>query len=227
MPKYAWVALGMFVTAVGGYTGAWIAIKYVMGIGEIQQENQPPELLTNLIGYGFVFSSLIGGLISLTRGRKGDRNGRLLGLITFGCGIAILAAISPGGMLFVVIFPFSLFYFIGIWPFALIVGLVALATLWTILRFVGIRNESDLAMPFFRGSAPTPLSKVGLSAIAISFVLPSLPYLKDSLDIHLLSWFLFLGGLLLYGAADLLHNVSRSRERESYVVEPPDAADSR
>jgi hypothetical protein len=215
----------MFVTAVGGYTGAWIAIKYVIGIGENQQENQPPELLTNLIGYGFVFSSLIGGLISLTRGRKGDRNGRLLGLITFGCGIAILAAISPGAMLFVLILPCSLFYFIGIWPFALIGGLVALATLWTILRFVGIRNESDLAMPF-RGSAPTPLSKVGLSAIAISFVLPSFPYLKDSLDIHSLSWFLFLGGLLLYGAAHLLHNVSRSRERESYVVEPTDAADS-
>jgi len=215
----------MFVTAVGGYTGAWIAIKYVIGIGENQQENQPPELLTNLIGYGFVFSSLIGGLISLTRGRKGDRNGRLLGLITFGCGIAILAAISPGAMLFVLILPCSLFYFIGIWPFALIGGLVALATLWTILRFVGIRNESDLAMPF-RGSAPTPLSKVGLSAIAISFVLPSFPYLKDSLDIHLLSWFLFLGGLLLYGAAHLLHNVFRSRERESYVVEPTDAADS-
>ncbi|NBU75433.1 MAG: hypothetical protein EBS30_09460 [Planctomycetes bacterium] len=213
------------MTAVGGYTGAWIAIKYVIRIGENQQENQPPELLTNLIGYGFVFSSLIGGLISLTRGRKGDRNGRLLGLITFGCGIAILAAISPGAMLFVLILPCSLFYFIGIWPFALIGALVALATLWTILRFVGIRNESDLAMPF-RGSAPTPLSKVGLSAIAISFVLPSFPYLKDSLDIHLLSWFLFLGGLLLYGAAHLLHNVSRSRERESYVVEPTDAADS-
>jgi len=225
MPKYAWVALGMFVTAVGGYTGAWIAIKYVIGIGENQQENQPPELLTNLIGYGFVFSSLIGGLISLTRGRKGDRNGRLLGLITFGCGIAILAAISPGGMLMVLLMPFSLVLLIGLWPFALIGGLVALATLWTILRFVGIRNESDLAMPF-RGSAPTPLSKVGLSAIAISFVLPIFPYLKDSLDIHLLSWFLFLGGLLLYGAAHLLHNVSRSRERESYVVEPTDAADS-
>ncbi len=222
MPKYAWVALGMFVTAVGGYTGAWIAIKYVMGI----EQNQPPEVDANLIGYGFVFSSLVGGLISLTRGRKGDRNGRLLGLITFGCGIAILAAISPGAMLFVLILPCSLFYFIFIWPFALIGGLVALATLWTILRFVGIRNESDLAMPF-RGSAPTPLSKVGLSAVAISFVLPSFPYLKDSLDIHSLSWFLFLGGLLLYGAAHLLHNVSRSRERESYVVEPPDAADSR
>jgi len=189
-------------------------------------ENQPPQGLFDFIGYGFVFSSLVGGLISLTRGRKGDRNGRLLGLITFGCGIAILAAISPGAMLFVLILPCSLFYFIGIWPFALIGGLVALATLWTILRFVGIRNESDLAMPF-RGSAPTPLSKVvGLSAIAISFVLPSFPYLKDSLDIHLLSWFLFLGGLLLYGAAHLLHNVSRSRERESYVVEPTDAADS-
>ena len=220
MPKYAWVALGMFVTAVGGYTGAWIADKYVFGI----DQNQPPQV--DLIGYGFVFSSLVGGLISLTRGRKGDRNGRLLGLITFGCGIAILAAISPGAMLFVLILPCSLFYFIGIWPFALIGGLVALATLWTILRFVGIRNESDLAMPF-RGSAPTPLSKVGLSAVAISFVLPWLPYLKDSLEIHLLSWFLILGGLLLYGAAHLLHNVSRSRERESYVVEPPDAADSR
>ena len=221
MPKYAWVALGMFVTAVGGYTGAWVVDKYVFGMSE----NQPPQGLFDFIGYGFVFSSLVGGLISLTRGRKGDRNGRLLGLITFGCGIAILAGISPNGMLMVLLMPFSLVLLIGLWPFALIGGLVALATLWTILRFVGIRNESDLAMPF-RGSAPTPLSKVGLSAIAISFVLPIFPYLKDSLDIHLLSWFLFLGGLLLYGAAHLLHNVSRSRERESYVVEPTDAADS-
>ena len=68
------------------------------------------------------------------------------------------------------VFPF--FLFVGrLQVLAILLsGLVALAALWAILRFAGILNKSDLEM-LFRVSAPTPLIKVGLSAITISFVL--------------------------------------------------------
>ncbi len=138
MSKYAWVALGMFVTAVGGSAGTWFAVKYVFGA----DLNQPPEVVTNLIGYGGVFSSLLGGLISLAIGRTGDRNGRLLGLITFACGLAIAIAISPTGTL-IALNPLSLLILIGIWPFALLGGSVMFALLCVSVWAMG-RKRTDV-----------------------------------------------------------------------------------
>ena len=138
MSKYAWVALGMFVTAVGGSAGTWIAVKYVFGA----DLNQPPEVVTNLIGYGGVFSALLGGVVSLTLGRACERNGRLLGIITFGCGLAIAPAISPTGTL-MALNPLSLLILIGIWPFALLGGSVMFALLCVSVWAMG-RKRTDV-----------------------------------------------------------------------------------
>lgn len=73
----------------------------------------------------------------------------------------------------------------------------------------------------------TPLSKAGVIVLAISFVLPLLPYIKDSPEGIALSGVLFLGGVLLCGASFLLRGASGFREGGSNVVEPSDAADAR
>ncbi len=122
------------MTAFGGSAGTWIAVRYVFG----DDLTQPPEVVTSLIGYGGVLSSLLGGLISLTLGRTGDRNGRLFGLITFGCGLAIAPAISPTGTL-MALNPLSLVILIGIWPFALLGGSVMFALLCMIVWAMGRR----------------------------------------------------------------------------------------
>lgn len=135
MPKYAWVALGMLVTAVGGSAGAWIALEYVYGA----DQNEPTEVITNLIGYGAVFSALLGGVVSLTFGRAGERNGWLLGLITFGFGLALALAISPAGTL-IAFNPFSLIILIGVWPFALLGGFFMFALLRVIVCAMGSKR---------------------------------------------------------------------------------------
>lgn len=138
MSKYAWVALGMLVTAIGGSAGTWIATKYVFAA----DLNQPSEAITNLIGYGGVFSALLGGVISLALGRAGERNDRLLGLITFACGLAIAAAISPTGIL-MALNPLSLMILLGVWPFALLGGSVMFALLWVSVWAMG-RKRTDV-----------------------------------------------------------------------------------
>ena len=138
MTKYAWVALGMLVTAIGGSAGTWIALEYVFGA----DQNQPTEVITNLIGYGGVFSALLGGVVSLTLGPAGERNGRLLGIITFGCGLAIATAISPTGTL-MALNPLSLIILLGVWPFALLGGSVMFALLCVSVWAMG-RKRTDV-----------------------------------------------------------------------------------
>ena len=217
MRTYAWVAIGMLTAGLGGALATWGS----MVLMDRGVEPQSQEVLGNLTALGGVLAGLCGGIASIGRGQTANRKEFLGGLAAIGLGLGLVAVINPAYL-------FSPFLLV-VAPLqglaALLGGLAALAALWTVLRFAGIRNDSDLAMPF-RGSMPTPLSKVGLSAIALSFVLPMLPYLKDSLEISVLSEFLFQGGLLLYGAALFLHGATGSRKLESNVVEPRDAADS-
>jgi hypothetical protein len=185
-------------------------------------EPQSPDVLGNLTALGGVLAGLCGGIASIVRGQTVNRKDFLGGLAAIGLGLGVFAVINPAHL-------FSPFLLV-VAPLqglaALLGGFAALAALWTVLSLAGIRSESDLAMPF-RAAMPTPLSKVGLIAIAISFVLPLLPYLRDSLEINVLSSFVFVGGILLYGTSLLLRGASRFRDRGSNVVEPSDAAESR
>lgn len=218
MPTYAWVAIGMLTAAVGGALATWGSM-FLMYRG---LEPQSPDVIGNLAALGGVLAGLCGGIASIGRGRTANRKDILGGLAAIGLGLGLIAVINPAYLYS----PFLLVFAPLQGLAALFGGLAAVAALWTALRFAGIRNDSDLATPF-RGSAPTPLSKVGLSAIAIGFVLPMLPYLKDSLEIDVFSSLLFQGGLLLYGASLFLHGATGSRKRGSNVVEPRNATDSR
>jgi hypothetical protein len=218
MPTYTWVAIDMLAAGLGGASATWGSM-FLMDRG---LEPQAPDAIRSLTALGGVLAGLCGGIASIGRGKTSNREEFFGGLAVLGLGLGLLLVINPGYLfspLLLVVAPLQ-----GL--AALLGGLAAVAALWTALRFAGIRNDSDLAIPF-RGAAPTPLSKVGLIAIVISFVLPLLPYLKDSPEINVLSAFLFLGGLLLFGAALLLDGATRFRKRGSNVVEPSDAADSR
>ncbi len=221
MPTYAWVAIGMLTAGIGGALATWGSM-FLMYRGLEGLEPQSPDVLRNLAALGGVLAGLCGGIASIGRGRTANRKEVLGGLAAIGLPLGVFAIINPALL-------FSPFLLV-IAPLqglaALLGGFAALAALWIVLSLAGIRNKSDLAIPF-GGAVPTPLSKFGLIAIAISFVLPLLPYLKDSLEINVLSGFLFLGGILLWGTSLFLSGASRFRERGSNVVEPSDAADSR
>jgi hypothetical protein len=213
MPTYTWVAIGMLTAGLGGALATWGSM-FLMNHGS---EPQSPDVIENLVALGGVLAGLCGGIASIGRGKTANRKEILGGLAASGLGLGLLTVINPAYLLS----PFLLVSAPLQGLAALLGGLAAVAALWTALGFAEIRDDSDLSIPF-RGSAPTPHSKVGLSFIAISFVLPMLPYLKDSLEINVLSALLFLGGLLLYGAALLLHGATGSRKRGSNVVEPRD-----
>lgn len=218
MPTYAWVAIGMLTAGIGGALATWGSM-FLMDRGV---EPQSPDVLRNLAALGGVLAGLCGGIASIGRGHTADRKDFLGGLAALGLGLGVFAIINPAHL-------FSPFLLV-VAPLqglaALLGGFAALAALWIVLSLAGIRNDPDRAMPS-RGAMPTPLSKVGLIAMAISFVLPLLPYLKDSLEINVLSGLLFLGGIVLCGTSVFLRGASRFRERRSNVVEPSDAADSR
>ena len=218
MPTYTWVAIGMLTAGLGGALATW-ASMLLMNHG---LEPQAPDVIGNLTALGGVLAGICGGIASIGRGKTANRKESLGGLAAIGLALGLLVVINPAYL--------SSPFLLVVAPLqglaALLGGLAAVAALWTALRFAGIRNDSDRAIPF-RGAAPTPLSKVGLIAIAISFVLPVLPYLKDSLVINALSALLFVPGILLYGASIVLRSESRFRERGRDVVEPSDTADSR
>ena len=130
MPKYAWVVVGMLTSAAGGAAGAWIALHTVF-----RGENQATSLL---IAYGGVFAAIAGGVVSLGRGRAGERQAWLRGLMALLCGIGVCVAASPLATL-VVLNPLALLMLVGFWPFALLGGFGLLALLWASLRAVGIR----------------------------------------------------------------------------------------
>ena len=185
-------------------------------------EPQAPDVIENLVALGGVLAGLCGGIASIGRGKTANRKESLGGLAAIGLGLGLFVVINPAYLfspVLLVVAPLQGFA-------ALLGGLAAVAALWAALRFAGIRNDSDLAIPF-GGAAPTPLNKVGLIAIAISFGLPLLPYLKDSTVINALSALLFLPGILLYAGSLLLGSASRFRARGRDVVEPSEAADSR
>ena len=218
MPTYKWVAIGMLAAGLGGA----LATRGSMVLMYRGVEPQSQEVLGNLVALGGVLAGLCGGIASIGRGQTANRKEVLGGWAAIGLGLGVLAVINPAYLLSPVLLVVAPLQGLA----ALLGGLVAVAALWSVLRCAEIRNESDLATPF-RGFAPTPLSKVGLIAIGIGFVLPALPYLKDSLEMNVLSVVLFQGGLLLYGASFLRRVASRFRERGSNIVEPSDAADSR
>lgn len=131
MPKYAWVVLGMLCSAAGGVAGVWWALRT-----EYRFDVQTPEANANLIGYGGVFAGLVGGLVSLRRGRSGERWGVPRALLALAIGLAVAVAVSPAGVV-ITLYPFSLLVLVGIWPFALIGGLGLLAAVWAVLWVVG------------------------------------------------------------------------------------------
>lgn len=216
MPTYAWVAIGMLTAGVGGAL-ATSGSMFLMYRG---LEPQAPEVLGNLAALGGVLAGLCGGLASIGRGQKANHKDFQGGLATIGLGLGVIAVINPGFLLS----PFLLVVAPLQGLAALLGGFAALATLWAVLSFAGIRDESDSAIPF-RGSAPTPLSKIGLIAIALGCVLPVFPCCKESLEI--ISMFLFMGGLLLYSTSRLTRVASLLLNGGSDVVEPSDPADSR
>ena len=226
MPTYKWVAIGMLTAGIGGALATWGSMVWVYrGF-----EEQSPGVLANLAlaAFGGVVAALCGGVASIGRGQKADRK-EMMGdraAIGLGLGLGVFAVITHTiipALLVLLILATGLALMLLV---ALLGGLAALAALWTVLRLAGIRNESDLVMPF-KGAVATPLSKAGVIAFAFSFVLSLLPYIKDSPEGIALSGLLFLGGVLLCGASFLLRGASRLRERGSNVVEPSDAADSR
>lgn len=216
MPTYAWVAIGMLTAGIGGALATW-ASMFVMYRG---LEPQPPEVLGNLTALGGVFAGICGGLASLSRGQKANHKDFKGGLAAIGLGLGVIAVINFGFLLS----PFLLVVAPLQGLAALLGGFAALSVLWVALSLAGIRDESDLAIPF-SGSAPTPLSKIGLIAIALGCVLPLFPYFKDWLEI--ISTLLFMGGLLLYSLARLARVASRLLKSGGDVVEPSNAADSR
>lgn len=229
MPTYKWVAIGMLTAGIGGALASWGSMVWVYrGL-----EEQSPGVLANLClaAFGGVVAALCGGVASIGRGQKADRK-EMMGdraAIGLGLGLGVFAVITHTiipALLVLLILATGLAAMLLV---ALLGGLAALAALWTVLRLAGIRNESDLVMPFSGAVATplTPLSKAGVIAFAFSFVLSLLPYIKDSPEGIALSGLLFLGGVLLCGASFLLRGASRLRERGSNVVEPSDAADSR
>ena len=213
MPTYRWVLLGMLAAGIGGALATSGSMFWMYrGL-----EPQSPEVLANLAAIGGVLAALWGGIASIGRGQKADRKEMMGGWAAIGLRLGAFAVIT-----LMIIPTLCLFILMPVQVLAaLLGGLAALAALWTVLRLAGIRNESDLAMPF-RGAVATPLSKAGVIALAISFVLALLP----PVGIELSGW-LFWGGVLLCGASFSLRGASRFRERGSNVVEPSDAADSR
>lgn len=218
MPTYAWVAIGMLTAGIGGALATW-GSTFLMYRG---LEPQSSDTLGNLAALGGVFAGLCGGIASISRVYTADRKDALGGWAAIGFSLGVVAVVNPAYL-------FS--------PFLLVVsplqglacllgGFAALAVLWAVLRVAGIGNESDPATPS-RGSTPTRLRTVGLIALAISFVLPVLPYLQDSPEINVLSSVMFFGGLVLYGASLVQRGASRFRKRRSDVATPSDAADSR
>ena len=138
MSKYGWVALGMLTSAFGGASGVWIAL---VSINQI--DNQSAEATSNLIGYGGVFAALVGGVVSLSRGRTRERQPWLRSLLALVCGLGIGATVSPSGTLLAVN-PLCLLLLIGVWPFALLGGLSMLGLIWAILWAVGVAlNRAD------------------------------------------------------------------------------------
>lgn len=218
MPTYAWIASGMLAAGIGGALATWGSMV-LMSQG---LEPEPPEALANLAILGGVFAALCGGIASIGRGHKADPKQGMGDSRVIGLGLGVFTAtaltmISGFALLFIRAPLQGLAAPLG--------GLTSLAALWAVLRLAGIRNESDLGMPF-RGAVATPLSKAGVIALAISFVLPVLPYLKDSPEGIALSGIVFLGGVLLCGAGFVLRKTSHSREAGSDVAEPSDAGDS-
>ena len=218
MTTYRWVLHGMLAAGIGGALATSGSMFWMYrGL-----EPQSPEVLANLAAIGGVLAALWGGIASIGRGQKADRKEMMGGWAAIGLRLGAFAVIT-----LMIIPTLCLFILMPVQVLAaLLGGLAALAALWTVLRLAGIRNESDLAMPF-RGAVATPLSKAGVIALAISFVLALLPYIKDSPVGIALSGWLFWGGVLLCGASFSLRGASRFRERGSNVVEPSDAADSR
>jgi hypothetical protein len=221
MQTYAWIALGMLAAGIGGALATWGSMVFL----DHGLEPEPPGVLTNIAVLGGVLAALCGGIASIGRGKKADRkkvmgNYGAIGLaLVLGLFAVTTLTIIPASLILLIRAPLQ-----GL--AALLGGFTSLAALWAALRLAGIRNESDLAMPF-RGAVATPLGKAGVIALAISFVLPLLPYLKDSPEGIALSSVVFLGGILLCGASFVLRGASRSCKPGTSVVEASDAADSR
>lgn len=221
MQTYAWVALGMLAAGIGGALATWGSMVFLHhGL-----EPEPPGVLASISVLGGVLAALCGGIASIGRGKKADRKKVMgdYGAIGLALGLGLFAVTTltmiPASLILLIRAPLQ-----GL--AALLGGLTSLAALWAVLRLAGIRDASDHPMPF-RGAVATPLSKAGVTALAISCVLPLLPYLKDSPEGVALSGIVFLGGVLLCGASFVLRSASRFYKSKTSVVESGDAAESR
>lgn len=138
MPKYLWVMLGMLASALGGVAGTALAFTTVYQSGE-----RSPAILANLIGYGGTFAAIVGGLISLGRGRASGWRDTLAGPLVLSAGVGLAFVASPSGATLAVN-PGSLLVLMGVWPFALLGGLVALAVVWSGLWCFGVRDVDEV-----------------------------------------------------------------------------------
>lgn len=216
MTTYEWVAIGMLAAGIGGALATWGSMVLMSRGLETGSTGVLADLA--LAALGGVLAALCGGIASIGRGQKADHEEMTGGWVAMSLGLGVFAGIA------LIIVPTLLFLFVlmPLWGLAaLLGGLAALAALWTVLWLAGIRDESDLAMPF-RGAVATPLSKAGVFVLAISLVLPL--FWPEG---RALSGVIFVGGVLLCGTSLVLRCASRFRERGSNVIEPSDAADSR
>lgn len=210
MPTYAWVAIGMLISGIGGAVATWgsLCLMY-RGLPP-----QPAEVVGNLTALGGVFAGLCGGITSMVRGSTDDRQSLLVSFAALGLGIGVPAAINPA-------FLFSPFLLV-IAPLqglaAMLGGLATLAVSRAVLRRAGVRDHSERT----RSSGATgssPLRNIGLLAMALGLFVPFIPSLKDVPEIHTLGHALFYGGILLVGVAFVLG-------RAGSAAEPNESANS-